>query len=552
MLAHTLLLWLSERSRVVVDTETDGLAWEAAVRLVQFGDSHGGFAISVENEVGRALVRHALTMYRGQLVFHNSAFDIRRLGQIGCDPDYLWPRAINTHTLAHIVEPGEISFKLKDLAVKYLGPEANEAEKAMKALAKAQGLGKEWWKLPLCDLAPYGIKDTVLTSRLYDFYAPQLADSDWAVCARELEAAEAVAQVQWKGFRFDVAGAEKLRARWQEERLADQDWFAQFGIVKPGSSRQVSKVLMEQGWQPEKYTPTGEVTLDRVVLKTLGDYEVARRHIEWKRRDKWTAAYIDGALNAVDSQGRVHAGYNPLGARTGRMSCSKPPLQQLPKGGGGEIRSLFIASEGNLIGSVDYSQIEMRLAGHFSQDPDIIQMYEEGIDVYQEMADFIGCTRPQAKIASLAAVYGSYGKSIAVALNCPVEEAVRIVDAFWQQFPKLGRWCRAVQNAARGGRVPHSQWGRGLRPHLPYAAGNAIIQGTAAEVLKDGLLRLAEANLLQYVVALVHDEVVLDVPEADAVAVTNQVAVVLEDRNFIIPLTAEPEVYGKSWGDGYV
>lgn len=550
-MADVLLFWLSQQDVVAIDTETDGLAWEAQVRLVQFGNTVGGFAIDVEHGPrGAALVRQALDVYRGQLVMHNAPFDIHRLEQLGVDSDYLWPRVTNTHVLHHIIDPSA-NHGLKDIAAAYFGPEARDAERAMKAEAKRQKV--KWWKLPVADLAPYGIQDTVLTAQLAEHLSTQLTTTERKVAAREMEVAEAVAEVSKKGMLLDIAYTQQLREEWLGETAVDLEWFADRGIANPNSNRQVVAALREEGWVPEQMTKTLEVQLDKNVLGELHvqGYETAVRLSAFKRRGKWLSAYVENCLAEADSAGRVHASYNSLGARTGRMSCSNPPLQQLPKGGGGAIRRMFIASPGNLISSVDYSQIEMRLAAHFAQDPFLLGQFADGIDVYTVMGDRIGSTRPQAKIASLAALYGSKGKSIAVALGVSPGEAVHIVQEFWAKYPTLSQWAVSTTNAARGGGVVKSRWGRNLSPHMPYAAGNSRIQGTAAEVLKDGLLRVAEAGLLKYVVAIVHDEVVLDSPAADAEAITDKVAVLLADHTFDCDLTVEATVFGSSWGSGY-
>ncbi len=555
------LLWLCsppKREAIAVDTETTGLEWEADVRLVQFGDQNGGFAISVKEQVGRDLVIEALMKFEGRLIFHNASFDIRRLHQIGVDPDYLWPRADNTHVMSHVLDPSAPSHRLKDLGRTWLKSDAAEAEKLHKKLKKKHKW--DWATEPRLVLAPYGIADTMLTHQLHEFCEQRLTTTEFDVCQREYEVAQAVAEVSYKGMQLDVEYALDLQATWGRQltnyRIGFESMLAPVCGPKekpnPNSVRQWSRMLIAQGWEPRQFTKTNEVQLDKVVLLGLADkYTVVRDLMEYKRLAKWKSAYVDNCLSEMDSDGRVHAGYNSLGARTGRMSCSNPPLQQLPKGGGGEVRRLFIASPGNLICSVDYAAIEMRLAGHFASDPTITAQYAAGIDVYQEMADAIGCTRPQAKIASLAALYGSKGKSIARALGVSPAAAVGIVTEFWSQYPALSRWAVSMTNKARSGNHVVSKWGRRLAPHRPYAAGNAVIQGTAAEVMKEGILRLAENGLLHYVVAIVHDEVVLDIPEAIAEATTQRVAEVLEDSSFSIPLLAEASVYGRSWGSGY-
>ena len=570
-----LTTWLQEQPKVAVDTETAGLTWDAEVRTVQFGNATEGFCVMVASAEAKQFVVDTLMAYPGGLIMHNAPFDIRRLHQVGMNPSYLWPRTENTDVMARVLSPNETSYKLKWLSKVWMEDETASAEAELNERKRKHNLKSkkatvkwDFATVPLWVQAPYAIKDTFLAFRLYELVASELSPAEWQVVQREYLAAEAVAEVSYKGLRLDIQYAEELYDWWTAVMEDEEKWFAEqlrpyaytekdgkrIGVEpNPLSLDQQRRYLLDKGWRPTKFTAkTKEPQLDKSVLIDLApDYEFVRRLMEYKRMGKWRSAYVENSLTEAANDGRVHATYKSIGAKTGRMSCANPPLQQLPKGGGGEVRRLYIASPGNLICSVDYSQIEMRLAGHFSKDPYLIQAYAEERDIYQEMADFVGCTRPQAKIVSLAALYGSKGKSIAKALGVTQRESVTYVDKFWEWTPTLSKWSKAVEHNARAHRPTVSMWGRRLAPHVPYAAGNAIIQGTAAEVMKDGILRMAESGLLEYVVGIVHDEVVLDVPEADAWPITNKVASVLEDRRFAIPLTTEASVYGRSWGDGY-
>lgn len=592
---------------VACDTETAGLGWSDDVRLVQFGDANDGYAICVDPKLdnqakdGQALVRFAIKEWKGALIFHNAAFDVNALRRsCGVDPDYVWPRAINTHVMAHVMDPGAMSKKLKDLCVKHLGPEADRLQKGLKQFLDGKepvweedgitpvldSKGKQkmkkvkgrrtwgWHNVPLLKLAAYGVQDTVLTHNLWTFIQERLSEVEQEVVNKEYEAAIAVYEVELKGMRLDERYAANLQLEWQEFLDKERAWFlAEYAIENPNADAQLINVLMDLGWKPTKYADKGKFnrvtyskmtgepkvtsqkkpTLDKKVIKALAaeGSDLCVHLLEYKRINKWKAAYTDNCIEQVDAEGRVHARYNVLGAKTSRMSCSNPPLQQLPKGGGGEVRSMFIASEGHVIASVDYSAIELRLAGALANEPNIIDAYANGIDLYQQTADAIGCDRPAAKIVVLATLYGAGGKTIAKGLGVDPSEGMRLHTAFWDTYPTLSRWNVSMTNKARGGQVK-SMWGRTLAPHMPYAAANAVIQGTAAEVMKGGLLRMAEKGLLRYVCAIVHDEVVGDVPEAEAEAWVKATQAALADNSFIIPITAEGEVYGRSWGDGYL
>lgn len=543
-----LLEWLNSNEHVAVDTETSGLEWNATTRLVQFGNSTEGHAVNVEVYGGPEMVKRLIEEYEGTFVFHNASFDIHALERIGIDPDKIWPRCYDTYIMAHILDPGGIH-GLKPLC-KMLFNEDDDAEQ--QALRKAMRTNKwTWATVPISEIVDYGIKDAVLTHKLFTRLSNKFDPHLMPVLEREMEVAEILYRVESHGLRLNRDHAENLRKQWTADIAADLLWFTEQGIDNPNSNRQIAAALTAQGWEAVERTPSGEAKLDKSVLKRLADkYPIAERLLSYKRRVKWLASYVDNALEQADTDGYVHARYNSLGARTGRMSCSNPPLQQLPTGGGGEVRSLFDASPGNVIASVDYSAIELRLAGALSGEHRIVSAYAGGVDIYQQVADSIGSTRTAAKVIVLASLYGAGGETIAKNLGIEVAQATELVEAFWHSYPDLSRWVISQTNKSRR-HPPRSMWGRELSPHAPYAAANAIIQGTAAEVLKDGLLRLSEAGLIQYVAAIVHDEVVLDVPADRAEELAEQVAAILADQRFSVPLVAEPEVYGPSWGDGY-
>lgn len=571
---------------LAVDTETAGLGWSDAVRLVQFGTSDEGYAVRVDCAEGRALALEAFTLYAGILVFHNAPFDLHALERIGADWRELWPRVVDTYVLSHVYDPAS-EHGLDALNARWLGADNAGYKKAFRERMRKNGW--TWGTVPLLALVPYGVSDTIATHQLYRVFFDLLSYNEWDVVTTELEVEQAVWGIERRGMRLDREYAVALDDRWGREIEALKAQMASYPLAprpcarckgsgktpkgtrdcslcagtgtesaafltNPNADAQIARALELEGWVPRVFTDkSNKPKLDQDVLETMaGEYELVDLLLEYKRLNKWREAYVRNCLEQVDEYDRVHAKYNSLGARTGRMSCSNPPLQQLPKGGGGEVRRLFVASPGNVVASVDYSAVEFRLAGALSGEPRIIDVYKGGGDWYQQVADDLGITRPEAKVFVLAITYGARGRRIARALNIKPAKGTRLVKEFWSRYPVLDAWLRKLEEQAEKGLMPESWWGRRLMPHAPYAAGNARIQGTAAEVMKAGLLRLRDAGLLDYVVGIVHDEVVLDVPESWADTITAKVAEVLsDDTTFACPLVAEGKVYGRSWGDGY-
>lgn len=555
---HTIVSWAKEHADepLAVDTETTGLSWHDTVRLVQFGDGDTGYSVDVFDEEGRGIVRQVLAEHAGPLIFHNAPFDISKLEKVGVDPFVLWDSAVDTYVMAHVLDSSRRN------GLDALTRTVLEEDDAVAGAGYKKSF-RTWMRknkysfadVPLIALTPYGVRDTVSTHRLHSFLSAQLTDTERYVVGREME----VARLMWEfpyrhGMRLDREYALGLQAQWSSDLAADRAWFkAEHGVENPNANAQLIDSLMAQGWKPKAVTEaTGAPKLDKAILETLRTkYPMVERLMEYKRKTKWLASYVENCLENADDFGYVHASYNTLGARTGRMSCSNPPLQQLPKGGGGEVRRLFVAAEGNVIASIDYSAIEFRLAGHFSGERRIIDVYKRGGDWYQQVANDVGISRPEAKILVLALTYGAGAPRISSQLRMPLPKARGLVTNFWKSYPALEAWVQEISARVGLGTPLLSSWGRVLRPHADYAGPNAIIQGTAAEVMKNGLLRLRDADLMQHVVAVVHDEVVIDVPIDDAERIAKTIADVLEDDSFDCPLVAEASVYGKSWGHGY-
>lgn len=539
-------------SGLAVDTETAGLGWDDEVRLVQLGTSEAGFAVDVTSAEGVELVRQVLDIYSGPLIFHNAGFDIRALQRIGLDPELLWPRAIDTYVIAHVWDAGLLNKGLDALNRLLLDDDTSGYKKSFRDFMRKKKW--TWANVPKLLLTPYGVKDTCATHAIYHILTDKLTAEEWNVVYQEMDVAWAMWHVEQHGMRLDIEYAHSLRDRWTTYLQHSREHFkTEWEVENPNSNRQIATALIDHGWEPSVKTPSGEWKLDKKMLKELAPrFDLVQHLLEHKRVTKWLAAYVENCLAAVDARGYVHASYNSLGARTGRMSCSNPPLQQLPKGGGGEVRRLFVASEGNVIASCDYSAIEFRLAGALSGEERIMEVYRHNGDWYQQIADEVGIARPEAKVLLLATLYGAGPTKIAASLGWSISVARRHVRNFWRAYPVLDGWNRhLVDEANRGVVVRSAKWGRRLAPHAGYAAPNAVIQGTAAEVMKDGITRLWQADLLKHVCAVVHDEVVLDVPEAEAADIAASVALVLRDDTFDLPLVAEAEVYGTSWGDGY-
>jgi DNA polymerase-1 len=322
-----------------------------------------------------------------------------------------------------------------------------------------------------------------------------------------------------------------------------------------------------------QFTPSGKPKLSEDVLETL-DHPVARQATRLFKLTKHRKAYIAALQELADADGVVHCSIRALGARTGRMSVSRPPLQQLPRQQA--IRDAFIPREGRSLILADYDQIEMRLLAHFSGDPTMIAAIRrgdeltaagyDGWDLHSANARAIfgipeGAPVPKdqrqaSKQGGFAEVYGAGTNRFAMTMNVDIGVAAQFKAQYNATFPGVGEFKRRVERTLRE-RMPDpyliSPYGRIHRVDLQkaYKGTNYLIQGTAADVLKDRLVAMRHAGLGEFMTLPIHDEVMLDVPNdlvADVVH-TLRSEMPLPDK-FAVPLTVGVDVVDR-WGTKY-
>lgn len=310
-----------------------------------------------------------------------------------------------------------------------------------------------------------------------------------------------------------------------------------------------------QKLKPKKFTAGGQPSCDAEALEHYKSNPVIGAYLEYADVSKLWGTYINGYLNGPPRagttqkekkphvgvvNGRIHANFKQVGAKTGRFSCSDPNLQNIPKPEtekGKEIRGLFIAEPGSKLIVADWSQIEYRLMAMFCGDKRLIEAYMDGADLHQIMADIMKIGRSAAKNCNFAVLYGAGPDKVAAMSHLTVDEAKKIMKDHQRQFPKIYQFADDVVATCRRRRpVPYVQTILGRRRRLPellsqnYAvrgrnerqAVNAVVQGSAADLNKLAMVRLhhifqtdpdaADMRIL----LTVHDEIVSMAPEGQA------------------------------------
>jgi DNA polymerase-1 len=317
------------------------------------------------------------------------------------------------------------------------------------------------------------------------------------------------------------------------------------GEFNINSTPQLRTVLFERLKLPvQKRTKTGAST-DVEVLEQLAAQgaEVPRLLIEYRELTKLKSTYVDALPGFIrPDTGRVHTSFNQTGAATGRLSSSDPNLQNIPvrTKRGGEIRRAFVAPPGRLLLTADYSQVELRLLAHFSDDPAFVAAFQRGGDIHRQTAAVIfgvpessvtGEMRSRAKTINFATIYGQGAMALSRQLGITLEEAKAFIKHYFERFAGVRAWLdKTVDEARQRGFVETLVGRRRYIPELrdrnfsirsfgERTATNSPLQGSAADLIKIAMIRIHTAlktrNLSTKMLLQVHDELVFEVPEAE-------------------------------------
>lgn len=550
--------WLGERhgtDALALDTETGGLSpHRDALRLVQFGDTEQSFVIRWDMWAG--LVHEVLADWQGHWIGHNMAFDMRFLERNGCTvPRH---RLHDTKVLAHLDNPVR-SNSLKPLSVALLDKTAAKGQELLQQGMKKQGW--TWATVPF-DFAPYMFYagfDTTLTARLWEHLAPA---REAYPAAYDLEMATALicSDMAMRGMRVD---RDYLGLKLDDlEAYCEQvtAWIKEHYGVSPGSNAAVTNRLLADGVRLEKRTASGNWSVDSEVLEAL-EHPLAVAVLRHRQCRKVASTYFQGVADSLDGD-ILRADINPLAARTGRMSISRPPLQQLPSGSA-LVRDMFIPREGNRLAMIDYDNVEMRLLAHFANESGMVESIRRGgdeADLHAYTARMLGVPRKVAKTINFAKAYGAGPAKMAAQLGITEEAARAFVERYDATFPGIPTFIREVERVGHererdtgtayitnpyGRRVPKA------KEDGVYVLTNYLIQSTAADVLKSKLVALDAAGLAQHALISVHDEVIFEFPAESAEDLTRAaVNVMAETERFSVPLTVAAEIHD-SWGAKY-
>ncbi len=436
----------------------------------------------------------------------------------------------------------------------------------------------------LKDATPYAAEDADVTLRFWHWMKPRLsAEKVTQVYERvDRPLVPVLAQMEREGIKVDRAELARMSAEFADgiaaleieiHALAGQP----FAV---GSPKQLGVILFEQmGLKGGKKGKSGDYSTDVTVLERLAEEgsEIAGKVLEWRQLSKLKSTYTDSLQEQINpATGRVHTSYSISGAQTGRLSSNDPNLQNIPirTAVGRRIREAFVAEEGNVLLSADYSQVELRLAAHMADVPALKEAFANGDDIHSLTAmelfrEINPDTRGKAKTINFSLLYGISRWGLAGRLGIKPDEAQDMIDRYFERFPGIRSYISNTLIAAKESGFTTTLFGRKThftrinasnqteRAGSERAAINAPIQGTSADIIKRAMVRmlpaLAEAGLPDVRMLLqVHDELVFELPEGDVTEASKVIRQVMAEAaaplvKLDVPLGVEIGT-GKSWG----
>jgi len=415
--------------------------------------------------------------------------------------------------------------------------------------------------VPIDRATEYAAEDADVTLRLWRVLKPRLVAEGRTQVYESLERplVAVLAAMEERGVAIDRQMLSRLSGEFAQSlaRLEDEVYELAGEKFNIGSPKQLGDILFGRMQLPgARKTPTGQWATGARFLEELADdgHELPRRILEWRQLAKLKSTYADALPGYVNQQtGRVHTSYSLAATTTGRLSSSEPNLQNIPvrTEEGRKIRQAFVAEPGRKLISADYSQIELRILAHIADIPQLRRAFAEGVDIHAMTAsEMFGVpvegmdplVRRRAKAINFGIIYGISAFGLAAQLGIPREEAGAYIKRYFERFPGIRDYMDATKKACREngyvttlfGRVCHypdiTSSNPSQRAAVERQAINAPIQGSAADIIRRAMTRmdaaLLDAGLTGRMLLQVHDELIFEVPEAEAdrtIAVARQV-----------------------------
>ncbi len=509
---------------------------------------------------------------------HNANYDLMMLANYGINTQNV---DCDTMIAAHLL--GKHALGLKPLTLDVLGLE-------MTPISQLIGTGRKqltFDQVPIEDATPYAAADADMTGRLRPILEEQLDNLGLAHLLTDMEMplVPVFVDMQRQGIKLEEGALHEMsRDLNQQMSQTELDLYQSIGhTVKINSPQQLSDVLFnELGLPKTKRTKTGYSTDANSLEGLRGMHPVVDKILEFRQVSKLKSTYVDALPEMINPHtGRIHTSYNQTGSATGRVSSSDPNLQNIPIRTelGRQVRRAFVAegAPDRLLFSADYSQIELRVLAHMSQDDGLLEAFKRGEDIHSSTAslmfeipinDVDAEMRRIAKVLNFGVIYGLSPHGISQQTGFSREEGANFIETYFSKYPGISTYLERVKETTRETGYAETLSGRrrairdihssnfNLRSAAERAAINMPIQGTAADIMKIAMIkvhdRLAREGMKSKMLLQVHDELVFETPQEEM----EDLKQLCFDEMPAMPAAMELGVtlkvetkWGQTWGD---
>jgi len=510
---------------------------------------------------------------------HNFKYDMQMFIPYGIDIN----NVDDTMLMSYVLDGTSHSNSMDNLAKEFLNIDTIK-------FGEVTGKGKSqitFDLVPLDKALSYAAEDADVTLQLYNVFKPRLAEEGMADFYETIEKplVKVIAEMETIGIKIDIPKLKEISKDLEQKLaiIAEEIYQLAGGTFNIASPKQMGEILFDNlGIEGGKKTRTGGYSTDASVLEDLSDkgHPIADKIIEWRELSKLKSTYADALPESINPKtGRIHTSYSMAGTNTGRLSSSEPNLQNIPirSEQGKKIRSAFIPEKGCKLLSVDYSQVELRLAATLGNIQALKQAFHDGIDIHTATASQVfGIpleqitpeVRRQAKAINFGIIYGISGFGLAKQLGISNSEASNYIKKYLARFPELEMFMNTAKEFARNHGYVKTFYGRkcfvpgindknsAIRNFAERQSINAPLQGTAADIIKRAMItlfyELKKSGLKAKMLLQVHDELIFEVPENEMQETEAMVKRIMESsaKELDIPLEADAG-WGSNWTEAH-
>ncbi|MEN8222358.1 MAG: DNA polymerase I [Acidobacteriota bacterium] len=502
---------------------------------------------------------------------HNLKFDTLHMMNSGIQVKGI---SDDTMIISYLLYPNRRAHKLKELSTEFLDYDQTEFDELT-----GRGKGKKnIAEIGIEKTGNYCIDDSVVTLMLKEKLEKKISEKGLDPLYRDVEIplSKVLTAIEFNGVKLDLdylrVSSEYLSG--EIEALEKELHKAAGYDINLNSSQQLGVFLFEKMGLPaaKKTRKTGAYSTDIEVLHELRGYPIVKSLIDYRSLTKLNSTFVEGLLDTIDDSDRVHTSYNQTVAATGRLSSSNPNLQNIPVGetGGVSVRRGFIAEKGNILLAADYSQVELRVMAHFSEDENLMDAFRNDFDIHQYTADRVFGKdlfltdherRKRAKIINFSVLYGSGPFSLSRELGVTYGEAKDFIEMYFEKYIGVRKFIDDVISDCEEELLVKTILGRirpipeiksenkNVRDNGRRMAINTVIQGSAADIIKVAMINIDKKieNMKSRMVMQVHDELIFELPPDEEKSLRTLVRNEMENSvKLKVPLTVTIKT-GKNW-----